>query len=172
MHRRAIDALLWGLEQDEPLQVELRTVGYDPAGDTAMWPARTFYEVLEVVRRRRFPALPVAEAQRELGRAWVAGFAHTTVGAVVTAALRVLGPERALPRIVQYVHSVREDFTPQVVPTGDRAFTLRFQEAAGVLPEFAQGGIEALLEAGHAPPALVVALGERGADWFELRVRW
>jgi uncharacterized protein (TIGR02265 family) len=172
VHRRAIDALLVGLEQDEPLRASLRAAGYDLADTRAMWPAETFYTVLEWVRQRRFGMLPVTEAQRELGRLWVKGFSATTVGAVVMGALQVLGPERALPRILQYIDSVRQGFAVQVVPVTEREYLLRLQEAAGVLPEFAQGGVDAMLRAGKAPPSLRVELGNRGADWFELRVRW
>lgn len=172
VHRRAIDALLVGLEQDEPVRASLRAAGYDPADGRAMWPAETFYAVLEWVRHRRFAGMPVPEAQRELGRLWVQGFATTTVGSVVMGALQVLGPERALPRILQYIDSVRQGFAVQVIPVGDRAYRLRFQEAAGVLPEFAQGAVDTMLRSGKAPHTLGVELGDRGADWFELRVRW
>jgi uncharacterized protein (TIGR02265 family) len=172
VHRRAIDALLVGLERDDSTRASLRAAGYDLADGRAMWPAETFYAVLEWVRVRRFAEVPVPEAQRELGRIWVEGFTETTVGSVVMGALRVLGPERALPRILQYVDSVRQGFAVQVVPLGDRVYRMRLQEAAGVLPEFAQGGVEAMLRAGKAPSTLSVELGERGADWFELRVRW
>lgn len=161
-----------GLERDEPLRAALRGLGYDLSDERAMWPAETFYVVLEWVRLKRFKDLPVARGQREMGRAWVQGFAETTVGAVVMAAMRVLGPERALPRIIQYTESVRQGFAVQVVPLTERSWRLRLQEAAGVLPEFAQGGIEAMLEAAQAPPTLTVELGDRGVDWFELHVRW
>jgi uncharacterized protein (TIGR02265 family) len=172
VHRRAIEALLVGIDRDESARACLREAGYDLSDDRAMWPAETFYAVLEWVRGRRFAGLPVPEAQRALGRVWVEGFAETTVGSVVMGALRVLGPERALPRILQYVDSVRQGFAVQVVPVTEREYRIRFQEAAGVLPEFAQGGVEAMLRTGKSPPSLSVELGDRGADWFELRVRW
>jgi uncharacterized protein (TIGR02265 family) len=114
-------ALLRGMKGklDAPLKQKLRAVDLDLDKLKPAYPLETYVKAMRIAAETGFPGVPRDEAYRRIGSASVRAFEETTVGKLLIAACRLLGPRRVLERaqtqfrsLTNYMRSTAKELGP------------------------------------------------------------
>jgi uncharacterized protein (TIGR02265 family) len=157
------------LRPSPELAAEALRVGYDLERPRAIYPAEVWVKCVELALPRAYPTLPCTEALWKLGRDMANGYFSTLVGKVVHAALRVIGPNRAMRRVSLSFNSAYTGVKIKEEEVGPRDWVVRFQNYP-LPPEAAAGTCEVALRLTGVEPRVKVSTSMPGA--FELRISW
>jgi uncharacterized protein (TIGR02265 family) len=134
------------------------------------YPYETWRRCLEIAVADLYPALPPAEAWRNLGREMVNGMVHTLMGRAMVGVARLLGPLRSLRRLNNTLRSADnyvESRLTELSPTSCEVWLNEVMDQPG----YYQGVLEAslVLAGARAVKTRVVARDGRAAL---LHVEW
>lgn len=148
----------------------LRAKGFDVSNVQVDYPTQVFFDCMEVTHRHVHPGLGQAEARRQLGRTFVAGFGQTVVGRVVMATLPMFGPVRVLKRVPEYLKIGNSPNQVISMALAERDWRIEVTHDGSTLPEFVQGIVEEALARTRTEAQVEVLV--RSNTRFDLRVRW
>jgi uncharacterized protein (TIGR02265 family) len=168
----AIEGLLRGFgvgpssaEMKEVLEVLGATGGLP-----AEYPVERYIMLIEWLARRFFPQMPQPEALRSVGMRMLHGYRQTLLGTIQLKALNLMGPDRLLRRIGDFIgrNSNFGERTSEQVGPGH--WKIRFR-GVPIAPEFYQG----LLEAGFEIMGIrkmTMTFERKGLEDTDFDVRW
>jgi len=160
MFRRALR-----LEPASALAEKLREVGFDlksPKGrySTAVWKAS-----LDVAARHQYPALPLNDGHRELGRLFTAGFFETIVGKVIGSIIPFLGTDRMMARMPKFASMATSGVTLETFRESEKVWRLRYT-SRNASPDFMAGALEGGVAKTKVPVS--VEIQNRRDDGFDI----
>jgi uncharacterized protein (TIGR02265 family) len=156
--------------QAGPLADALLEVGYDIHRPKGEYPITVWNDALRVTWKHLWPEKSYEQAYRDFGRRFFDGFAQTMVGAVLAVGLPVLGPERFLRRLPQYMKVDTYSYRVETREEAPRHWLLVFRNDPDAKPDFIAGLVEAsLLRIGVQA---TVDVTFREPTHFDLTVRW
>jgi uncharacterized protein (TIGR02265 family) len=147
----------------------LLAIGYDPQAEHEHYPLTVWRAALRVAREHAFPELTAEQANRVLGHRYVEGFAQTLVGRIFASAAPLLGTERCLSRIPNYLRAGREDVRMLLDVVREREWRVMVEDV-DPLPDFVAGVLEAVLLLTRAEPRVDII--DRTEFRYTLRIRW
>lgn len=156
--------------QDGPLADALRDVGYDLHRPRGEYPITVWNEALQVAWKHLWPEKSYEQAYRDFGRRFFDGFAQTLVGSVLAIGLPVLGPERFLKRLPQYMKVDTYSYRVEAQEQGPRHWMLVFRNDPDAKPDFIAGLVESCMLRMGTQATVDVTLRE--PTNFDLTVRW
>ena len=159
-----------GLQVDDALAAELRAAGYDPQQMQVRYPNRVFNACVAAAHRHLYPALSVEAAHREMGHAYVRGFLKTLVGRVIGAMLPLMGPQRLLGRMPEYMRLGEAPLSASLRALGPQDYALDFEHDGNILPHMVAGIVEEALAQARTVASLETQVHD--AKRFTLRARW
>jgi uncharacterized protein (TIGR02265 family) len=139
-----------------PIALEqLRRLGVDVSKRLEpVYPLPLWMAALTVAARDVYPSLELDQAYEQLGEACMEGFSATLVGRAVVAALRLIGPERAMLQAQSTFRSTNNYAQLSHRKVGPGHFRIWINEV-GHCPTFTVGMLRAGLGAAGAPSAHV-----------------
>jgi uncharacterized protein (TIGR02265 family) len=108
------------------------------------YPREVWLKAGQLASQLLSPHLPADQQKVVLGRRFVHGFGETIVGKALLAAMRVLGPKRALLRLERSLRTGNNYSTVTLRELGEGQLELEVSDAP--FPEYYQGMVEASLE--------------------------
>lgn len=150
------------------LLVKLRAAGFDPESTRDEYPVGVWRDVLEILRRARFPALDEEAGYRALGKEFAWGLASTPVWQAIVAG-QPQDPFRIMANVPRYCSVGRNDL--RVVAMAETQSSWRVEcEDPYPLPSLLAGMIEESLK--NAGAAARVDIVRRADSRYTLAVRW
>ncbi len=172
MRYAPLEGLLRGLDISER-SAEMREIiqlcgGTDYAPSEI--PVERFAEVLHYLARQRFASLPVAEGLFQVGACLFEGYRKTLLGQIQLAALHLLGPERLVRKIPEFVGRSSNFGTRTVTRIGPNHWRVDFKGVP--LPgDYYKGILHAALRAtGVQTPQ--TTWEQNGPEDMTFQVRW
>jgi uncharacterized protein (TIGR02265 family) len=107
------------------------------------YPREAWIQAGHLAGQLLFPHLPPDKQRVALGKRFVYGYGETVVGKALLAAMRVLGPKRALMRLERSFHT-GNNYTQAKLTEVPDGLELLISDSA--FPEWHQGMVEASLE--------------------------
>ncbi|MBF5045747.1 MULTISPECIES: DUF2378 family protein [Myxococcaceae] len=159
-----------GLEVDAALAADLRAAGFDAQHVQVRYPAQVFTRCVAVAQRRLYPGLSEEAAQRELGHAFVRGFLKTLVGRVIGAMLPLMGPQRLLGRMPEYMRLGDAPLSVKLRELGPHDYALDYTHETQALPHLLAGIVEEALALTRTVAQVETQVHD--AKRFTLRARW
>ncbi|MFP2925605.1 DUF2378 family protein [Pyxidicoccus sp. 3LG] len=159
-----------GLRVKEPLIAALRQVGFDVDRPQGEYPIEVWNECMRLAWRHLCPAKSQEQAYREFGRRFFEGFTQTLIGSVLSVGLPVLGAERFLRRLPQYMKIDTLRYRVEAHEVEPRHWRLVFRDDLDAKPDFVAGIVEASLLRIGTQAAVDVTLRE--PTNFDITVRW
>ena len=159
------------LHASGPFAQELTKLGVDLRRLQDSYPIATWHAAVALARQHAYSRLSEDEANFQLGRVFVRGFATTLVGSVIAAAVPLVGPNRFLKRMPRIINTSRigrgMEITLETVSPRD--VVLHCVDPLA-LPYFNAGIIHEALLMCRVEPA--VSVDRRGGGGFDLRAKW
>jgi len=159
------------LPPEPGFHADLKALGVDVERLLPQYPLRVWREAMAVARRHFFPGQTQQQAERLLGRLFVQGFQDTMAGRSAAMAASVVSPAFMVENIYRGFTSGRPDMRITVQVVGETERRLLFEDAEP-LPDFAAGCVEAALERIRTRARAEVAVEDRQATSYALRIRW
>ena len=159
-----------GLRVREPLTTALREVGFDVDRPKGEYPIEVWNESMRLAWRHLHPDKSQEQAYRDFGKRFFDGFAQTLVGSVLAVGLPVLGPERFLRRLPQYMKVDTYSYRVEAREEAARHWRLVFRNDPDAKPDFIAGLVEASLLRIGVQATVEVTLRE--SNDFDITVRW
>jgi uncharacterized protein (TIGR02265 family) len=152
------------------LKHELRGLGLDL--DKKLPPAmprEAWYQSIDLTARAVFPALPLDEAHREMGRLLISGMSDTTFGKALAPVVKLLGVRRVLGRVPHNIKTANTFATATLVDEGPGVLRLEVNDV-GSAPGLMRGSLEGLMRwAGAAAAEVEVAQSQPPSAVYRLR---
>jgi uncharacterized protein (TIGR02265 family) len=138
---------LKGLTVDSELEVKLRQVGYDIRRTEPRYRQQVFERCIAVAGTHLFPDKKPAQAQRELGRRLVDGFAKTVLGSVMLAVLPHVPPRIIVNRLPRWFNATAPGSTAHIEMVGptERRMSMPNQPGIDPMPHLLCGVLERLI---------------------------
>lgn len=115
------------------------------------YPQEKFNQALDIVTEELFPGLPRAEAQEQMGRQLIRGLQETMLGKAQFALVRLIGPKRALDKMVSTIKTGANYIEARLDWSGPTSAILWLSDADS--PEVNQGTFSEMLMAAGAKNA-------------------
>ncbi|WP_338866574.1 DUF2378 family protein [Myxococcus stipitatus] len=165
------ESLVRCAKPDAAQRAEFLALGFDVDKPRATYPASVFMGCQAVVLRTKYVGLTPTAALRELGRDLVRMYFDTLVGKVVSMALKVAGPERAMKRVALSFSSVMDPVDIHVEFISAGQYRVKFRRYP-FPAESAAGTCEVALQQAGAATARVEVERYDSLEGFDLRIGW
>jgi uncharacterized protein (TIGR02265 family) len=139
-------------------------------GLPAEYPVERYIMLIEWLGRRYFPGMPQPEAIRSVGMRMLHGYRQTLLGNIQLKALNLMGPDRLLRRMGDFIgrnSNFGERTSEQI---GPNRWKLRFR-GVPIAPEFYQGLCEAAFEA-MGIRKMTITFERKGLEDVDFDVHW
>jgi uncharacterized protein (TIGR02265 family) len=145
----------------------LKAAGIDPTGKLKpSYPATVYEQGMLILRQQLYPNLPDNEAYWQIGRETTSGFYRTLIGGALGAVIRLLKPERMLPRLPQNIVSTTNFMKSSAVQKGPQHFELHVFGTN--TPHFIAGAVERGVEQTGVQPKVTVAREAPLEAWYSI----
>lgn len=175
MERLVFPQLLEGLfkaiggKMTPRIDERLRALGIDRDRLRPAYPQELFAKALDVVTDELYGTLPRDDAQEQLGRQLIRGLQETMLGKAQFALARLIGPRRALDRMVSSIRIGANYLEGRIEWSGPTAAILWLSDDSS--PQINQGTFsELLLSCGARNPSLTRR--DIGKPGLTFDVRW
>jgi uncharacterized protein (TIGR02265 family) len=140
------------------------------SGLPAEYPVERYIMLIEWLARRFFPRMPQPEAIRSVGMRMLHGYRQTLLGNIQLKALNLMGPDRLLRRMGDFMgrNSNFGERTSEQVGPGH--WKIRFR-GVPIAPEFYQGLCEAAFEV-MGIRKMSMTFEKKGPEDIDFDVRW
>ncbi len=155
-----------GQRLDAPLRQRYRDeLGIDFSKRLPAYPLETWNRAVRLAMEALQPGVEAKAAQKFLGRRVVETFRETLIGKALFAALRVLGPKRAVVRMTRNLRTSNNYTESTVEETEPGQYVVWLNQID--LPWFDEGVLEAGLQAAGAPGCVVEVMrhDEKGTTY-------
>jgi uncharacterized protein (TIGR02265 family) len=168
----AVEGLLRGFGIG-PGSAEMKEV-YEVLGVTGGLPLEVPLEryimLLEWLSRRYYPRMPQPEALRSVGMRLLHGYRQTLLGTIQLKALNLMGPDRLLRRIGDFIGRNSNFGQRTSKEEGPRHWKVYFR-GVPIAPEFTQGIFEAVFEA-MGIRKMTMTFEKKGLEDTDFDIRW
>lgn len=120
---------LRGPPPDEALLRELREGGYDHSAPRNAYPIAVWVHCMDVLWRRRHPALERFPAWTAIGRTFIEGYFETFIGRLIAVTLPFMSPRRFLDRVPNYMRTGLKETLVDVDWTGPTSVVITIDGA-------------------------------------------
>lgn len=136
-----------GLKVDAVLEAKLATAGYQLRRPEGRYSSEVFQRCISVAGAHLYPNLKPVDAERELGRLMVDGFAKTLLGSVMLAVLPLVPASVVVSRLPRWFKATSPGSEPKIEETGpqERLLTMPIQAGADPMPGLLCGILERLV---------------------------
>jgi uncharacterized protein (TIGR02265 family) len=159
-----------GLRVQGPLADALLEAGFDAHRPKGEYPIEVWNEAMRLAWQHLCPQKSQEQAYREFGKRFFDGFSQTLVGSVLAVGLPVLGPERFLRRLPQYMKVDTYSYRVEAREVAPRHWLLVFRNDPDAKPDFIAGLVESSLLRIGTQATVDVTLRE--PTNFDITVRW
>jgi uncharacterized protein (TIGR02265 family) len=139
-------------------------------GLPAEYPVERYIMLIEWLARRFYPGMPQPEAIRSVGIRMLGGYRQTLLGNIQLKALNLMGPDRLLRRMGDFIgrnSNFGERTSEQI---GPNRWKLCFR-GVPIAPEFYQGLCEAAFEA-MGIRRMTITFEKKGLEDVDFDVHW
>jgi uncharacterized protein (TIGR02265 family) len=147
----------------------LKAAGIDPTAKLKpSYPAVVYEDGMQLLRRHLFAKVASdAEAYRAIGRETTAGFYRTVIGAALGGVMKLLKPERMLPRLPQNIVSSTNFMKAGLEQKGPQHFELHV--VGTNTPHFIAGAVERGVEQTGTRPKVEIVREAPLEAWYAIR---
>jgi uncharacterized protein (TIGR02265 family) len=168
----AVEGLLrgFGIGTGSAEMTEVLEVLGITGGLPAEYPVERYIMLIEWLGRRFFPRMPQPEAIRSVGMRMLHGYRQTLLGNIQLKALNLMGPDRLLRRMGDFIgrnSNFGERTSEQV---GPKHWKIRFR-GVPIAPEFYQGLCEAAFDV-MGIRKMTMTFEKKGLEDIDFDVRW
>jgi uncharacterized protein (TIGR02265 family) len=148
---------------------ELKEAGIDPTGKLKpSYPATVYEKGMQLLRTHLFSNIASdAEAYHLIGRETTAGFYRTLIGGALGQVMKLLKPERMLPRLPSNIVSSTNFMKSEIVEKGPRDFELHVFGTN--TPHFIAGAVERGVEQTGTKPKVEIVREAPLEAWYSIR---
>lgn len=172
MKHSAVEGLLrgFGIGTGSAEMTEVHEVLGVTRGLPAEYPVERYIMLIEWLSRRFFPGMPQPEAIRSVGMRMLHGYRQTLLGNIQLKALNLMGPDRLLRRMGDFIGRNSNFGERTSEQTGPGHWKIRFR-GVPIAPEFYQGLCEAAFEV-MGIRKMTMTFERKGPEDIDFDVRW
>lgn len=112
--------------------------GINPFNTMPIYPVEVMEKAMRYLQRELFPSMPLDESEALLGVLSFRGFAQTLIGKAIMQMMRLIGPERTMPRMSKNLSAGTNFMEISSHKRGAGDFELHVSDVGG-LPHFYKG---------------------------------
>lgn len=156
-----------------PLVARLQALNVDPTKPfLPAYELATWVQVLHALTETLYPGVAYADALRQVGVKFVAGYFHTALGRAVLPLLTLMGPLRAFRRMTQNFRAGNNFTQTSLIEHSPTEVTLKMNHCTADHPAFTQGVLQEGLLLVKAPDSSVEVEATEGAGPVWYHARW